>query len=93
VQGDRAQEAMKIAKKKGGETGSHPTALEVLTVQCSSAALDDGGVQPERITMPSCTPWTYSNAYGYVRHTSLLDSLHSDCIPAGSIANVCLSKR
>lgn len=57
-------EAMKISKRKGGDSGCHPTAPDELVMQCSSAVLDDGGVQGEHITPPACTPWTYSNAYG-----------------------------
>ena len=57
-------EAMKVSKRKGGDSGCHPSAPELLVVQCSSAVLDDGGCQGESVTAPVCTPWTYSNAYG-----------------------------
>lgn len=70
MQGDKAMEAMKISKRKGGDTGCHPSAPDMLVVQCSSAVLDDGGDQPESITPPFCTPWTYTNAYGYVLYLS-----------------------
>jgi uncharacterized membrane protein YgcG len=64
LQGDAAMEAMKVSKRKGGDTGCHPTAPELLVVQCSSKALDDGGEQEESITPPFFTPWTYTNSYG-----------------------------
>ena len=69
LQGDAAMEAMKVSKRKGGDTGCHPSAPELLVVQCSSVALDDGGSQQEHITPPFCTPWTYTNSYGCARRS------------------------
>jgi hypothetical protein len=82
LQGDRAMEAMKISKRKGGDTGCHPAAPELLVVQCSSAVMDDGGVQPERVNPPPCTPWTYINAYGCASDN--FTYLQNVCFDAGT---------
>jgi hypothetical protein len=68
LQGDAAWEAMAIAKRKGGQDGCHPTALDALAEQCSTAAVGgpkegEEGYQPQQIAKPSCSPWTYTNLY------------------------------
>ena len=81
LQGDKAMEAMAIAKSKTGQDGSMPSAMDVLTQTCSSAAAGgEAGVvpgHPEQIPEPSCDPWTYSNAYG--------------CAPLSAMRNFCVA--